>query len=69
MSAVGCPHTSLGGVASIGKGDFLEEDAAVNTEPPIFIAPGECIYQLDEKGHGQALTTFTAIVDINMQHF
>lgn len=56
-------------MASTGKGDFLEENAAVNTEPPIFIAPGECIYQLGEKGHGQALTTFTAIVDINMQHF
>ena len=61
-------QTPPGEVASIVKGNFLEKNAAVNTEPPIFIATGECIYQPGEKGSGQALATFTTIVDIKMQH-
>lgn len=68
---IGCglSQTPLGEVASIVKGNFLEKGAAVNTEPPIFIATGEYIYQPGEKGSGQALATFTTTVDIKMQHF
>ena len=53
--AVGCPHTSLVGVASVGvgKGNFLEKNAAVNTEPPIFIATGQCIINLEKRDMGK----------------
>lgn len=39
-----------GASVGVGKGNFLEKNAAVNTEPPIFIATGEMHYQPGEKG-------------------